>query len=74
VPLSLQGDDWLEAVRYLGARAATEKHDGGLWLGETEARAGEALGARIASQSRDWARKVLRNEDLEAWFFRLLLE
>jgi hypothetical protein len=25
-------------------------------------------------RGRDWADKVLRNEDLEVWFFRLLLE
>lgn len=29
---------------------------------------------KIAAQSRDWAKKVLRNEDLEVWLFRLLLE
>ena len=29
---------------------------------------------RLASQSRDWARKVLRKEDMEIYLFRLLLE
>lgn len=29
---------------------------------------------RLAALSKDWANKVLRNEDLEVWFFRLLLE
>ncbi|KAK3067061.1 hypothetical protein LTR53_016281 [Teratosphaeriaceae sp. CCFEE 6253] len=29
---------------------------------------------RMAEASRDWAGKVLRNEDFEVWFFRLLLE
>jgi len=29
---------------------------------------------RLALQGREWANKVLRNEDLEVWFFRLLLE
>lgn len=29
---------------------------------------------RIALAGRDWANKVLRNVDMEAWFFRLLLE
>jgi hypothetical protein len=28
----------------------------------------------LALQGREWAKKVLRNEDLEVWFFRLLLE
>lgn len=29
---------------------------------------------RIAMASRDWANKVVRKEDMEVWFFRLLLE
>jgi hypothetical protein len=57
IPLSIQGDEWLEAVRFFG--------DG--MLGKREAQ-------RLAMQGRDWANKVLRNEDLEVWFFRLLLE
>ncbi|KAH8909562.1 hypothetical protein BR93DRAFT_965654 [Coniochaeta sp. PMI_546] len=57
IPLSIQGEDWLEAVRYFG--------DGS--LGKREAQ-------RLAMQGRDWSNKVLRNEDLEVWFFRLLLE
>ncbi|KAJ5636552.1 uncharacterized protein N7484_009865 [Penicillium longicatenatum] len=35
---------------------------------------GRKTAPRIAAQGQDWARKVLRNEDLEVWFFRLLLE
>jgi len=57
IPLSLQGDDWLESVRY--------------FAGEEE---GKIQAPRMALQGRDWARKVLRNDDLEVWFFRLLLE
>lgn len=57
IPLSFQGDDWLEAVRFFG--------DGTLGKKEAE---------RLALQGRDWANQVLRNEDLEIWFFRLLLE
>ncbi|EFW98516.1 capsule associated protein [Grosmannia clavigera kw1407] len=57
VPLSLRGDDWLEAVRFFS--------DGALGKKEAE---------RLALQGRDWANKVVRNVDLEAWFFRLLLE
>ncbi|KAL1297083.1 hypothetical protein AAFC00_004667 [Neodothiora populina] len=33
---------------------------------------GQAL--RLADQGRQWAGKVLRNEDFEVWFFRLMLE
>jgi hypothetical protein len=29
---------------------------------------------RLAVQGREWAGRALRNEDLEVWFFRLLLE
>lgn len=57
VPLSLQGDDWLEAVRFFGDSS----------LGNNEAE-------RMAIASREWANKVVRKEDMEAWFFRLLLE
>jgi len=57
VPLSLRGDEALEAVRYFS--------------GEEE---GKALAERLASQGREHAGRVLRNEDFEVWFFRLLLE
>ncbi|KAK3332485.1 hypothetical protein B0T19DRAFT_104415 [Cercophora scortea] len=58
IPLSLQGDEWLETVRYF---------DEGSSPGKNEAE-------RIAMQGRDWANKVLRHEDMEVWLFRLLLE
>lgn len=57
VPLSLQGEDWLESVRFF----AKEE------LGRKEAE-------RVAMQSKEWAEKALRKEDMEVWFFRLLLE
>ena len=57
IPLSLQGEEWLESVRYFSDTAA----------GKNEAE-------RLAVQSSDWANKVLRKVDMEAWFFRLLLE
>ncbi|KAH6661101.1 hypothetical protein BKA67DRAFT_510920 [Truncatella angustata] len=57
IPLSAQGEEWLEAVRFFG--------DGPLGKQEAE---------RLANQQRDWANKVLRHEDMEVWFFRLLLE
>jgi len=57
VPLSLQGEDWLEAVRFFALEA----------LGKKEAE-------RVAMQSKEWAERVLRHEDMEVWFFRLLLE
>ncbi len=35
---------------------------------------GMVQATKLALQGRDWAGKVLRNEDFEVWFFRLLLE
>jgi hypothetical protein len=57
IPLSLRGDEWVEAVRWFAGEPTGKK--------EAE---------RLALQGRHWADKVLRNEDLEVWFFRLLLE
>ena len=57
IPLSLRGEEGLEAVRYFS--------------GEEE---GKSQGVRMAEAARDWAKKALRNDDFEVWFFRLLLE
>ena len=35
---------------------------------------GQVQAQRLADQGREWAGQVLRNEDFEVWFFRLLLE
>ncbi|MCJ1384655.1 capsule-associated protein CAP1 [Xylographa soralifera] len=35
---------------------------------------GKVQAQRLAIQGREWAGQVLRNEDFEVWFFRLLLE
>ena len=57
IPLSLQGDEWLELIRYFVEEAG-----------------GRADGERIAQRSREWAKTSLRKDDMEVWFFRLLLE
>jgi hypothetical protein len=57
VPLSLRGDEYVEAVRYFDQEEA----------GQLQARA-------MANEGREWSKKVLRNDDLEVWYFRLLLE
>jgi hypothetical protein len=57
IPLSLKGDEYVEAVRYFDR--------------EEE---GRVSAVRVAEEGRKWALKVLRNEDFEVWFFRLLLE
>ncbi|KAF4637620.1 hypothetical protein G7Y89_g441 [Cudoniella acicularis] len=48
IPLSLRGDEWVEAVRWFAGEP----------IGKKEAE-------RLALQGREWAGKVLRNEDLE---------
>ncbi|KAK4156036.1 hypothetical protein C8A00DRAFT_12958 [Chaetomidium leptoderma] len=65
VPLSLHGEEWLEAVRFFSGKGVEKTNVGALGRKEAE---------RLAVQGRDWTGKVLRNEDLEVWFFRLLLE
>ena len=35
---------------------------------------GQVQATKLALQGREWASQVLRNEDFEVWFFRLLLE
>ncbi|RSL90475.1 hypothetical protein CEP51_000705 [Fusarium floridanum] len=57
IPFSVQGDDWLEAVRFFDSE---------------ETARGE--GERIAMASREWANQAFRQVDMEAWFFRLMLE
>ena len=63
VPLTLKGMEWAEIVRFFLADDQDEEgSDGG-----AEAR-------NLAEAGSEWAGRVLRNEDMEAWFFRLLLE
>lgn len=61
IPISVQGLDWIETIRwYL---------DGAEGGGKSTIE-----GMKVADRGREWSNKVLRNEDLEVWFFRLLLE
>ncbi|PBP15967.1 capsule associated protein [Diplocarpon rosae] len=57
IPLSLRGDEWVEAVRWFAGEPS-----------------GKKAAERIAMQGREWSNKVLRNDDFEVYFFRLLLE
>ncbi|KAH6624398.1 glycosyltransferase family 90 protein [Chaetomium sp. MPI-SDFR-AT-0129] len=56
----------------LGKRGA-EKGKGEEEGGKVESKEGKEA-ERMALRGREWAGKTLRNEDLEVWFFRLLLE
>jgi len=60
-PFSLKGEEWLETVRYLAGGNDRDPN-------------GELLGKKLADSGRDWADRAMRKEDMEVWFFRLLLE
>jgi hypothetical protein len=64
VPMDNRYSDWFGIMQYfLG------------YEGETEtAPAHDAAAERIASQGKEWAEKVLRKEDMQAYVLRLLLE
>jgi hypothetical protein len=83
VPLTLVGDEHLDLVRWFGGggEAVPEAEvgkDGKKKKDENKGGNGNSIGERkareIAERSSEWAGKVLRNVDFEAWFFRLLLE
>ena len=61
IPISVQGNDWIETIRW--------------YLDGTEGGGKSTMeGKKVAERGREWSNKVLRNEDLEVWFYRLLLE
>ena len=71
VPLSLIGDEYLDLVRWFGGGDNTAQEDNKGGNGDS---VGEKRARQIAERSTEWADQVLRNEDFEVWFFRLLLE
>ncbi len=67
-------DEWLKAwVHYIPLSWKGDEYVESIRYFDQE-ESGQVQGKRIADQGRDWAGKVLRNEDLEVWYFRLLLE
>lgn len=67
-------EEWLKPwVHYipLSLRSEESLESVRYFSGEDE---GRSQAVRLAEQGRQWAGKVLRNEDFEVWFFRLLLE
>ncbi|OKL60615.1 hypothetical protein UA08_04187 [Talaromyces atroroseus] len=67
-------DEWLDAwVHYvpLGLKGTDYVENVRYFVHEEE---GKIQAPRLAKQGKEWAGEALRNEDLEAWFFRLLLE
>lgn len=73
VPLDIRGHGMWATLAYF-AGINSEKLETGKGGGNVVAPAHEKEGQRIAEQGRDWAGKVLRKEDMEIYFFRLLLE
>lgn len=67
-------DEWLRAwVHYIPLGLGGSEYVESVRYFEEE-ESGKREGRAIAEQGSKWAEKVLRNEDLEVWYFRLLLE
>ena len=68
VPLDLRGHGFWATLAYFAGL------EGKLNGKDVKVEAHESQGERIAENGREWANKVLRKEDMEIYFFRLLLE
>ena len=67
-------EEWLRPwVHYIPLSSKGEEYVESVRYFQDE-ETGKIEAPRIANQGREWAGKVLRNEDFEVWFFRLLLE
>ncbi len=67
-------DEWLKAwVHYIPLSWKGDEYVESVRYFDQE-EAGKVEAKKIADQGREWAGKVLSNEDLEVWYFRLLLE
>jgi hypothetical protein len=67
-------DEWLSAwVHYVPLGLLGDEYAESVRYFDQE-ESGKIEAKRIAMQGREWAQKVLRNQDLEVWYFRLLLE
>ncbi|KAJ5106578.1 hypothetical protein N7456_003253 [Penicillium angulare] len=67
-------DEWLKPwVHYAPLSLKGGEHTESMryFVAEEE---GRKSAPKIAAQGQEWAQKALRKEDLEVWFFRLLLE
>jgi hypothetical protein len=80
IPLSLQGDEHLDLVKWFSGDQVLGEDGQANQFKETADKSGngesegEQKARQIAQKSTQWHDKVLRNVDFEAWLFRLLLE
>ncbi|MCJ1313773.1 hypothetical protein MMC25_007453 [Agyrium rufum] len=82
VPVDVRGVGLIDALGYFGAgwgggdKVATGGGGGDKERGVSKVTGskGEREAERMAEEGRDWAGKVLRKEDMEIYFFRVLLE
>ena len=67
-------DEWIRPwAHYVPlSLEATEYYEAVRYFDQEEQ--GRAQAIQLAEAGRDWANKVLRNQDMEVWFFRLMLE
>jgi len=67
-------DEWLRPwVHYVPLGLAGDEYVESVRYFDQE-ESGRTEAKRLAEAGREWAQKALRNEDLEVWYFRLLLE
>jgi hypothetical protein len=67
-------DEWIKPwVHYVPLSLAGDEYVETMRYFVTEDE-GKNTAPKIARKGRDWALKALRNDDMEVWFFRLLLE
>jgi len=68
VPLDVRGHGLWATLAYFAGFEGTVRGR------QVKVEGNEREGARIAEKGREWANQVLRKEDMEIYFFRLLLE
>jgi hypothetical protein len=77
IPVDNRYDDLYSLLTYFAGygKPGTQRVEGDDYAnGDVYMPSHEAEGKKLARQGREWAKKVLRREDIEVYMFRLLLE